>query len=437
MIKKSIAPYVAKMLSSDQLKHARRSFYATKRQVTKQEPTLDVFLKPDDPYSYLLMQVIESLAARFNVKFEFHTFLDIDPEMYPKLAMWRTYAFYDAGQIAQLYGLSYPERQPEYDQTSLMQAAGKIAELEHQADFIQQALPLFHKFWSGQPELPGYSSGDVSQGDLARLAENAQLLRQKGHYLGAMIHFEGEWYWGIDRLDHLEKRLIHQGLARNSNEKVTFDQTYQDFSQQPTHSDGAALNQSLTLFWSARSPYSYIGLERAIAMAERYGIPLNIKPVMPMMMRGLNVPPTKKMYIFHDTKREAQKLGLPYGFVADPLGPAVERCYALVDYARSENRLHAFLLSFARGVNAEGIRAETDRGLKTIVERCGLDWETARQKLHNESWREWVEQNLEDMMAAGCWGVPSLRYGDTQFWGQDRFGLVERMIREDLERQSN
>jgi hypothetical protein len=30
-------------------------------------------------------------------------------------------------------------------------------------------------------------------------------------------------------------------------------------------------------------------------------------------------------YNFPDTKREALKLGIPYGFVANPMGPGVER----------------------------------------------------------------------------------------------------------------
>jgi 2-hydroxychromene-2-carboxylate isomerase len=186
--------------------------------------------------------------------------------------------------------------------------------------------------------------------------------------------------------------------------------------------------QPLILYWSARSPYSYIALERAIMLAKHHRIPLTIKPVLPMMMRDMNVPDTKKIYIFLDTKREASKLGLPYGYVADPLGVAVERCYSLIEYAKAEGKYHDFLLSFARAVNSEGIRAETDKGMKTIVTRCGLDWGIAQRKLEDKSWRHWADKNLEDMYSVGCWGVPTICYGDTIFWGQDRFGIMENYI---------
>ena len=29
-----------------------------------------------------------------------------------------------------------------------------------------------------------------------------------GHYSGAMFYYGGEWYWGVDRVYHLEERLV-------------------------------------------------------------------------------------------------------------------------------------------------------------------------------------------------------------------------------------
>jgi 2-hydroxychromene-2-carboxylate isomerase len=180
--------------------------------------------------------------------------------------------------------------------------------------------------------------------------------------------------------------------------------TYKDFCQHLVNEYVRAKGvQPLILYWSARDPYSYIGSERAVKLAKHYQIPLEIKPVLPMMMRHMNVPKAKVMYIFLDTKREANKLGIDYGFVADPLGAAVEKCYALIAYARSENKLQAFLLSFARAVNAEGIRTETDTGLERIVTRCGLNWLLAKELLSGESWQIEVQYNLAEMLKLGCW----------------------------------
>ena len=155
-----------------------------------------------------------------------------------------------------------------------------------------------------------------------------------------MTRFLGEWFWGVDRLDHLERCLNEQGLNRDVPDAVLFTRTWSDLmSSVPSPADGhRATDTTLEVFFSIRSPYSYLGLERAIQLANAWNIPLQLRPVLPMLMRGQSVPDAKKWYIFHDTKREANKLGIPYGFVADPLGSGVERCYALFEYARSLGR---------------------------------------------------------------------------------------------------
>ena len=64
-------------------------------------------------------------------------------------------------------------------------------------------------------------------------------------------------------------------------------------------------DKSLELFWSIRSPYSYVGIVRGRQLAEHYQVALLIKPVLPMVMRGMQVPSTKSNYIARDFKREA------------------------------------------------------------------------------------------------------------------------------------
>lgn len=427
-----IMPYAARLLSSEGVKHFKRKVTGLKRTIKGAHPTLDIFLRLDDPYSYLLIQVLAPVLARFKVKANFHTVLELESEMFPAMDMWYQYASRDAFHLAKLYDLDFPSSETVLkNKTTLAAATALLLKAEQQGNYLKCAPAIFKQVWAGSfdPEaLPVAADENTIK---KQLSHNHALLKNKGHYFGAMIHFESEWYWGIDRLDHLEQRLIDQGLAHSPNEQVIFNRTYKDFCSTKKSTDTHSQNP-LTLYWSARSPYSYLGLVRAIQLTQHYQIPLIIKPVLPMMMRGLNVPQVKKMYIFLDTKREAKKLGLPYGFVADPLGPAVERCYALLDYARNENKLQDLLLSFARAVNSEGIRAETDKGMKVIVERCGLNWPIAKQQLNNDQWKSEVNNNLDEMYQQGCWGVPSFCYGDQTFWGQDRLGIIEKTIQKSL-----
>lgn len=52
--------------------------------------------------------------------------------------------------------------------------------------------------------------------------------------------------------------------------------------------------------------------------------------------------------ILRDTKREAERLGLPLGMVADPVGMPTERGLAVLHYAIEQGKGAEFLESFLR-----------------------------------------------------------------------------------------
>ena len=80
----------------------------------------------------------------------------------------------------------------------------------------------------------------------------------------------------------------------------------------------------------------------------------------------------------------------------------------------------------------------SDRALRKVIEETQLDWTQAQQALADDSWRSQADANRTEMMAAGCWGVPSFRLLDEQggeilaLWGQDRLWLFAREIQRQL-----
>jgi 2-hydroxychromene-2-carboxylate isomerase len=101
---------------------------------------------------------------------------------------------------------------------------------------------------------------------------------------------------------------------------------------------------------------------------------------------------------------------------------------AVLAFAEQAGRGQDFLLSFMRGVWAEGIDAGSDRGLRRIAERAGLPWDEARLALRDEGWRATAERNRAEMFSLGLWGVPSFRVRGTAVWGQDRLWAVEQAV---------
>ena len=65
-----------------------------------------------------------------------------------------------------------------------------------------------------------------------------------------------------------------------------------------------------------------------------------------MVMRSLPVPPSKRRYITLDAAREARRLGIPFGRIADPVGRPVERGYSLLPWARTQGRGIDYVIAF-------------------------------------------------------------------------------------------
>ena len=80
-----------------------------------------------------------------------------------------------------------------------------------------------------------------------------------------------------------------------------------------------------------------------------------LKPVAPMVVRGLEVPSVKRMYIVRDAKREADRLGIAFGELCDPLGTGIDNCLAIAHWAAQRGQLMAFSRSAMRGIWAEAL----------------------------------------------------------------------------------
>jgi 2-hydroxychromene-2-carboxylate isomerase len=179
-------------------------------------------------------------------------------------------------------------------------------------------------------------------------------------------------------------------------------------------------------YCSLRSPYTYLAARQVRELANHYGAELRLRFVLPMVMRGLPVPLPKRLYILRDTKREADRLGQPFGSVVDPVGRPVENGLALLHAAIKTGQGSAFLESFLEGVFAQGLDASSVHGLEHIARRAGMSPADCTAALRDDAWRAAAETNRSDMLERGIWGVPSFRVNDMPvLWGQDRLWMLE------------
>lgn len=415
-----------RLLSEARLLHLRAKAERA-RVAAGQRHQLHYFHQVDDPYSALVAGVLPPLLARYDI--------DLLPQLVgppadaaaPDRARLVAYSRADAQRLAAQLGLAFtdPGQQPSGD--AVAQATALLVAAVSTGRFTDLAGPVSVQLWSAPTPPGGLATGGLQPAGAARVAAHlaaAQALRQRlGHYLGATFHYAGEWYWGLDRLHHLERRLQALGAQRPGVSGLMVAPA-PDLATPVALADPPAID----FFVSLRSPYSAIVTPRVLALGRLTGAPVRLRPVLPMVMRGLPVPLAKRLYISRDSAREARLQGIPFGRINDPVGRPTERGLALLAWAERQGRGPDFLLSFMRGVWAEGLDAGSERGLRRITERAGLPWAAALPALQDEAWRAGAEANRQEMLGMGLWGVPSFRVRDTAVWGQDRLWAVQQAL---------
>lgn len=387
------------------------------------------FHQVDDPYSALAAASLAPLLARYDIDIAAHVVGPPADEAAPERAKLVAYSRKDAQLLARHHGLRFhdsgvqPARQAVELTSRLLVAAIEAGR------FVELAGQLSACLWNDPAALvePVRSGATLQAAEAAAVCSHVQAsnaLRQRlGHYLGATFFYGGEWYWGIDRLYHLERRLQQLGAQRPGVDDLMFPPDAD--LQEPAPIVQAA---PIDFFFSLRSPYSAIVAPRVFQLGKLTGAPVRLRFVLPMVMRGLAVPRNKRSHIIHDAAREAFVRGLAFGRLNDPLGRPTERGLSLIALAERAGKGQAYLASFMRGVWAEGIDAGSERGLRKIVERAGLAWDQACLALKDETWRKTAEQNRQEMSGLGLWGVPSFRVRDTVVWGQDRLWAVQEEL---------
>lgn len=437
-----------------------RRFDAARRELVRRlrraPHEIELFHQVDDPYSQLALEAIPRLAERYAVRFRFHLVSPTDRLHAPEPDLLAAWARRDCAAIAPYYGLDFPSHARQPDPEAVRRVERWLAVRLERTSFVEDAIAAGRALQADDPEARAFreriesdlrTGRGASESEAERvLAEGDALRTRRRHYSGGMFWYAGDWYWGVDRLYHLERRLIALGASRGgaSTSGPCFPRPALDPG--PIRDDGRL---TLEIFPSLRSPYTAMIFEKSLALARDAGIRVVLRPVMPMVMRGVPAPADKGIYILLDAKREADALGVAFGNMYDPIGGAVLRGFSLWPFARAQGREAEYIAAFLRAAFVEGKPTGTDAGLRSVVESAGLSWTEALPFVDSTDYREELEANrrlLYDEL--GLWGVPSFRLigraggsgsgaarePDLCVWGQDRLWLVAAEIRRRLAR---
>lgn len=216
---------------------------------------------------------------------------------------------------------------------------------------------------------------------------------------------------------------------------------------------GMTLNADL--YFSFRSPYSYLAIGRYRAMAEQWHVDIALRPVYPLAIREPDFfersHPNWLGYTMRDMMRVAQFHGIPFGPPRpDPIVQNVMTREIAADQPHIFRLVRMGQAAARRGKGLEFAHEVTQliwggaqnwhegAHLAEAAQRAGLDIAEldAEAVRDAEALDEEIAANQLALEAAGHWGVPTLVFDGEPFFGQDRIDMaLWRMQQKGLEKR--
>ena len=213
------------------------------------------------------------------------------------------------------------------------------------------------------------------------------------------------------------------------------------------------MDAAVDLFWSFRSPYSYLAVPGALKLEQEFRVKIRFRPVLPLAVRDPSFfsPDNLKRakYIRLDWPRRAEMLGVPHAWPSpDPIvqdmqtykiAPEQPYIYRLTFLGVEAGR-RGRGLAFAREVSNLIFGGKRDWNLGShlaeAAQRAGLDLASMDIAIADPaSHRATVEENQDALANAGHWGVPTFVFEGEPFFGEDRIDTLRwRLAKRALQR---
>lgn len=201
---------------------------------------------------------------------------------------------------------------------------------------------------------------------------------------------------------------------------------------------------SVDVFWSFRSPYSYLATPQLVALRDKYDLEVVVRPVLPIAVRidGFfkRVNPLWPPYLARDIYRLGQMQGTPIRWPRpDPIvmdiasgevpadQPYIHRITRMGQAAAETGKGLAYI-SEVGALIWSGSTDNWHEGdhLAKAAERAGLDPDALEATARDDAERldAAIEANQKALETAGHWGVPTMVFEGEAFFGQDRLDVL-------------
>jgi 2-hydroxychromene-2-carboxylate isomerase len=199
------------------------------------------------------------------------------------------------------------------------------------------------------------------------------------------------------------------------------------------------------LYFSFRSPYSYLAVPRIRALTRDWDVDVNIRVVLPLAVRSSDffekVNPLWPPYLLRDVTRIAEFLGMKLHWPRpDPVvqefpsrkvaeeQPYIHRISRLGAAAAETAHAVDFLYEVSQIIwNGETMDWHEGDHLTRASARAGVDLVSLEARVNADpaAYDAAIEANQRALEEAGHWGVPTMVFRGEPFFGQDRIELLQ------------
>lgn len=198
----------------------------------------------------------------------------------------------------------------------------------------------------------------------------------------------------------------------------------------------------LEIYWSFRSPYSYLAVDRLRGMIDKFDLDTKFRPVRPLALRepGFFKRGRKQFvpYLLKDVAREAERLQIAFGPPdPDPIimnmetgevapdQPHMDRIMALALAACARGRGLDFAAVVGRSIWGGAPRWIGDDVLAKTLADADFDIEALSEwAAENEGEIAAIIARNEEAQLEHHWGVPLMVLDGEPFFGQDRLDAL-------------
>ena len=198
------------------------------------------------------------------------------------------------------------------------------------------------------------------------------------------------------------------------------------------------MTQDVDVFWSFRSPYSYLATPDLLKLRDDYDVNVRFRPVLPIAVRAkqslFTEDKRRVRYIMLYMVRRAEFLGMAIGIPSpDPIVQDLETVEVFQEQpyipglgVEAERRGKGLEFAFHVSALIWGGTPGWNEGdkLATAAAKAGLDLADMDAAIAANDPTPEIEANQAALDASGHWGVPTMVFEGEPFFGQDRIDTL-------------